>query len=167
MGIENQSPQGRLGIPFGRGQPVNNGFQDRLYADIGFGGYLQGGFGIQAQIILDLLQDPVDVGRRQVDLVNDRNNLQIVFQGQVKVGHGLRLHALAGVDQQQRPFAGSDGPGHLVGEVDMSGSIDKIQLVGVAVLGLVGQQNGLALDGDAPFFFNIHTVQDLIVKVPG
>jgi hypothetical protein len=35
-----------------------------------------------------------------------------------------------------------------------------------AVFGLVGQANGLALDGDAALPFDIHGVQDLIFEIP-
>jgi hypothetical protein len=41
----------------------------------------------------------------QVDLVDHRNDLQIVLHGGKRVGHRLRLDPLERIDQQQRPFA--------------------------------------------------------------
>ena len=64
--------------------------------------------------LLDLLLDPLDVRRREVDLVDHRHDLEVVLQGQLHVGHGLGLDALRGVDEQQRPFAGHQRPPNLV-----------------------------------------------------
>ena len=41
----------------------------------------------------------------QVDLVDDRNDLEVVLDGEVRVGERLRFDALRGVHQQQRAFA--------------------------------------------------------------
>jgi hypothetical protein len=54
--------------------------------------------------------DPVDVCRREVDLVDHRDDFQVVLQGQVQVGQGLGLDALAGIHQQQGPLTGRQGP---------------------------------------------------------
>jgi tRNA(Phe) wybutosine-synthesizing methylase Tyw3 len=45
----------------------------------------------------------VQVGARQVDLVDDRDDPQLLGERQVGVGHRLRLDALRRVDQEQRP----------------------------------------------------------------
>jgi hypothetical protein len=89
-----------------------------------------------------------------------------VFQGQVKVGQGLGLYALAGIDQQQRPFARGQGPAHLVGEIHVARCVDKIQIVGLAIFGIIWQTHSLAFDGDAPLALDIHGVQDLVLEVP-
>ena len=72
----------------------------------------------------------------QVDLVDDRDDFQIVVQRQVGVGERLRLHALRGVHHQQRAFAGLQAARDLVGEIDVAGRIDQVELVQVAVVGL-------------------------------
>jgi hypothetical protein len=43
---------------------------------------------------------------REVDLVQHRNDGEVVFHRQVEVGEGLGLDALCGVDEEDRPFAG-------------------------------------------------------------
>src|SRR5690554_7805964 len=43
----------------------------------------------------------------------------------------------------------------------MARGIDKIQLVGFTIFGGVVERYALGLDGDAPFPFEVHGVQDL------
>ena len=57
---------------------------------------------------------------RQVDLVQHRDDVQVVLERQVEVGQRLRLDALRGVDQQDGALAGGQRAGHLVGEVDVA-----------------------------------------------
>ncbi len=45
------------------------------------------------------------VGRRQVDLVDDRHDLQALLDRGVAVGHALGLDTLGCVDHQQGAFA--------------------------------------------------------------
>ena len=87
-----------------------------------------------------------------------------MVHGQVHIGQGLGLDALGGVDDQQGPFTGRQGPGHFVGKVHMAWGIDQVQDVVVPVLGLVIQLDRLVLD--APFPFQAHGVQDLVLHFP-
>jgi hypothetical protein len=121
--------------------------------------------GVESQILVDLLPDLFDVGRRQIDLVDHRHQLQVVLQRQVEVGQGLSLHPLGGVDQQQRPFARHQGAPHLVREIDMAGGVDQVELVLLAVLGLVDEGHGVALDGDAALALDVHRVENLIAEL--
>ena len=63
----------------------------------------------------------------QVDLVDDRDDLEIVVDGGVGVGQGLRLHALRGVDDQDRAFARGQASRHFVVEVDVAGRVDEVE----------------------------------------
>ena len=76
--------------------------------------------GIDADHVLDLLLDAVGVGRRQVDLVQDGQDLEVVVERLIDVGERLRLDALAGIDDQDRALAGGERARHLVGEVDVA-----------------------------------------------
>ena len=67
---------------------------------------------------------------RQVDLVEHRQHFQALLDGRVAVGYRLGFHTLSRVDDQQRALAGRQRAGHFVAEIDMSGRIDEIQLVG-------------------------------------
>ena len=79
--------------------------------------------------MLDLLANALRLGRRQVDLVDHRNNFEIVMQRQVRIGQRLRFHALRGVHHQQRAFAGLQAARNFVGEIDVAGRVDQVKLI--------------------------------------
>ena len=84
--------------------------------------------------VLELVHDRLGVGRRQVDLVEDRDERQALAQGEVDVGEGLGLDALGGIDDEDRALAGLEAVADLVGEVDVAGRVDQVEPVGQAVL---------------------------------
>ena len=140
---------------------VDNVLQHRRNIDAHFGGDLRSVHGGQADDILDFLLDARRVGRGQVDLVEHRADLQVVFQSQVGVGQGLGFHPLGGVHHQHCPLAGGQRAGHLVVEVHMSRGVNEIETIGLAVLGLVVHAHRTGLDGDAPLPLQVHVVQQL------
>ena len=103
------------------------------------------------------------LGRGQVDLVEHRHDLMARIERVVDVGERLRFDALAGVDHQQRSFAGRQRPRDLVGEVDMAGRVHQVEDVILAVLGVVVQPHGLRLDGDAALALDIHGIEHLFL----
>ena len=74
----------------------------------GLGRDLERVVGVEADHVLDLLADAVGLGRRQVDLVQDRQDLEMVVERLIDVGERLRLDALGRVDHQQRALAGGE-----------------------------------------------------------
>ena len=98
---------------------------------------------------------------RQVDLVDDRDDLEVVLDREVGVGQRLRLDALRGVDQQQRALAGGERPRDLVREVDVSRRVDQVEDVLLAGRRRVVQPDRMRLDGDAALALEIHRVEDL------
>ena len=76
---------------------------------------------------------PLRVGAREVDLVEDREDREIVVERQVDVRERLRLDALRGVDDQDGALAGGEAARHLVGEVDVPGRVDQVEDVVVPV----------------------------------
>ena len=75
---------------------------------------------LDADDFLDLLDDLRRIGRRQVDLVDDRHHFEPLLDRGVAVGDALRLDALRGIDDQQRPLAGGERARDFVGEVDVA-----------------------------------------------
>ena len=73
--------------------------------------------------------DRADVGVRQIDLVDDRNNRQPLFVGEMHVRHGLRFHALRRIDDQERAFARGQRARNFIGEIDMPGRIEQVEPV--------------------------------------
>ncbi|MPM70118.1 hypothetical protein SDC9_117071 [bioreactor metagenome] len=102
----------------------------------------------------------VRLGSGQVDLVEDRDDLQVGVEREVEVRQRLRLDALGGVDEQQGALAGIQGPRHLVGEVDVAGSVDHVQRVRLPV-DAPRQPHGLRLDGDPALALDVHPVEVL------
>ncbi len=118
---------------------------------------------VKTELGVDLLDDPFDICRWQVDLVDHRDDLQIVLHGKVEVGQCLGLHALGGIDEQQDAFAGGQRTGHLIREIHVARRVDEVQAVGFPVFGRIGQRDGLALDRNPPLTLDIHVVKHLVL----
>ena len=129
VGVEDEPGEGFFGAAFGGRDPGDDGLEDLVDADAFLGGAQDDVVRIQAQLAFDLLLDPVHVRGGQVDLVDHRDDGEVVLHGQIEVGHGLGLHALGGVHQQQHPLAGGQGPGDLVGEIHVARGVDEVELV--------------------------------------
>ena len=133
-----------------------------MHADALLGAGQNGVAGVQADDGLDLLADALRLGGRQIDLVDDRDDFQIVMQGQVGVGERLGLDALGGVHHQQGAFAGLQAARDLVGEIHVAGCVDEVELVKLAIVGAVIEAHGVRLDGDAALALQVHGIQDLL-----
>jgi hypothetical protein len=105
------------------------------------------------------------LGGRQVDLVEDRDDLEPRVDREVEVRERLRLDPLRRIDQQQDPVARRKRARHLVAEVDMAGRVDEVELVGHAVLGDVLHAHGRGLDRDPTLALEIHSIQELRAHV--
>ena len=89
---------------------------------------------------------------------------RLLFDRQVGVGDGLRLHALGRVDQQDRPLAGRQAARDLVVEVDVPGRVDQVQLVDLAVERVI-DRHGPGLDRDPALALQVHVVEQLLAKL--
>ena len=116
--------------------------------------------------VLQLVLAEGDVRARQVDLVDDRNDLHPEVDGKVGVGDRLGLDPLGGIDQQQGPLAGRQAARDLVGEVHVPGRVDEVESVVRAVGRLVLQGDRMALDGDASFPLQVHGIEQLLLHFP-
>ena len=162
LAVEYQRFQRRFGIPLGGGDILHDVLQHGFNVDAHFGGDLRGVHGGQADNVLHLLLGLLGIGGREVDLVEHRQDLQIVLHGKVGIGQRLRLHALRGVHHQHSALAGSQRAGNLIVEVHMARRVNQIQLIDLSILRLVVQLHSAGLDGDAPFPLQIHVVQQLV-----
>ena len=116
---------------------------------------------VEADDVGDLAPRLLRLRARQVDLVDDRDDLEVVLDGEVRVGERLRLDALRRVDEQQRAFAGGERPRHFVREVDVARRVDQVQDVLLARLRRVVQADRVRLDRDAALALEVHGVEDL------
>ena len=135
-----------------------------LDADAGLAADPQHVLRLAADEARELLGVLLGVGRRQIDLVQHRDDVQVVLERQVQVRESLRLDALRGIHQQDRAFARGERAADLVREVDVAGGVDHVQRVGRAVE-LPRHPHGLALDRDAALALDVHAVEVLRAHV--
>jgi hypothetical protein len=165
VGVEDQGPQRRLGIAVRRGQALDDGLEQLVDALTRLRRHPQHLVRRPSHHRGKLGGDAIGVGGGEIDLVDHRDDLQILLDGHIGVGQRLGLHALRGVDHQQRPLARLEAARHLVGEVDVAGGVDEVQLVGVAGGVFVVDPDRVRLDGDAPLALDLHLVEHLVAHV--
>ena len=107
-GVEDQTLQRRVGIAFWGGYFLNDGVQQLRDALAGLAAGPEDILTRATQQLDDLVFHLVGAGARQVDLVDHRNDLQVVLDGHIEIRDGLRLDTLGGVDNQQGALAGRD-----------------------------------------------------------
>ena len=120
----------------------------------------------QTDEVLHLLADPLGIGGREVDLVDDGDQRQVVLQGEVDIRHRLGLDPLRRVDEQDRALAGGERATDLVGEIDVAGRVDQVQLIGQAIARRVVHADRARLDGDALLALQIHRIEELRDHLP-
>ena len=166
--VEDQRPGRGVGVT-DRGRGALDHLVEHLGdALAGLGTHPQDVSRLAADDVRDLLGVLLRVGARQVDLVEHGDDLEVGGEREVEVGQGLRLDALGGVDEKDRGLAGLQGPGDLVGEVDVARGVDHVEHVGaglgtllVAWLDRPRHPDGLALDGDPALALDVHAVEVL------
>ena len=160
-GVEDEGLEGGFGVALRGREEVDDGLEDGGDVEAGLGGDGDRVVGREADGLFNHLLGALDVGGGEIDLVDDGDDLEAVGDGEIGVGEGLGFDALGGIDDEQGAFAGGERAGDLVGEVDVAGGVDEVELVGVAILGLVDHADGVGLDGDAAFALEVHSVEDL------
>ena len=152
--------RGSVGLPFGGG--TSRTTRSRM-SSIPMPVFAEHGMASVASIPItsDFFGRGFGVGAPQVHLVQDRNHLDAEIDRRVAVGDRLRFDALRRVDDEKRPFAGGERTAHFIGKVHVPRGVDEVELVRLAVLGLVLERRGLRLDRDAAFALEVHAVQNL------
>ena len=133
-GVEDQRLERRVGIAGRRRQARDDRLEDLRDAGARLGAGQQRVVAVEADDVRDLAARLFGLRARQIDLVDDRDDLEAVLDREVGVGQRLRLDALRRVDEQQRAFAGGQRARHLVREVDVARRVDQIEDVLLAVV---------------------------------
>ena len=63
---------------------------------------------VEPDDVLDLALRFVRLRAGQVDLVDDRHDLEVVLDSEIRIRQGLRLDALGGIHEEKRAFAGCE-----------------------------------------------------------
>ena len=166
QGVEDQRLQRRVRVSGGRRDLFHNGFQHRLDVDAVFRGNQRCILGFQSDHVLDLVNDPLRLCTGKVDLVDHRNDVQIVIQRQIHIGQRLGLNALGRIHHQHRAVTGCQASGHLVVEVHMPGRIDEVEHVLLPVFCFIYVTHGLRFNGNSPLPLQFHIVQHLCLHLP-
>ena len=94
-----------------------------------------------------------------------RQQLEALVDGEVDVRHRLGLDALGGIDDEDRSLARGQTARDLVREIDMTGRVDQVEQIIVAVLRVVDHADRVALDGDAALALEVHRVEHLLAHL--
>ncbi len=164
--VEDEPLERQLRVPLRGRDPVDDGLEDLGDTRP----FLRGGeddlLTRDREDALQLLHDDLGLGRRKIDLVDDRDDRETFAQGEVDVGQRLRLDALRSVDDEDGALAGLQAPADLVCEVHVPGSVDQVEAVHEAVVRGVLEAHGPGLDRDALLALEVHGVQNLAHHLP-
>ena len=160
-GVEDQRGGPVLGGLLRRRHALHDGLEQFRNAGAVLRGDQQDFLARDRQNLLELVVAQRQVGGGEVDLVDDRDDEKVVAHGEVHVRDGLRLHALGGVEHEDRALAGGERTAHLIGKIHVAGSVDEVQLVFVSVGSCEEHANRVGFDRDPAFLFQVHGVQEL------
>ena len=105
IAVENERLQRLFVVARGGGNVPDDRFEHRFDVDAVFGGNERGIGRVDADDVLNFPLHRFGVGGRQIDLVDDRHDLQPVLHREIGVGKRLRFDALRRVHHQKRPLA--------------------------------------------------------------
>ena len=105
IGVEDQCLEGCVGVTDGSGDVRDNSLQQLMDAIARLARDTHSIVAGNGKAFLDLDLGALDIGRRQVDLVDRRKNLKAGVHGEKSVGHRLRLDALRGVNHEHCTLA--------------------------------------------------------------
>jgi len=104
----------------------------------------------------------LDIRARQIDLVDDWNDLQVVIQRKIHIGKGLGFDTLRCIHHEQSAFAGRHAARDFISEINVARRVNKVQDVLPAVGRPIAKSHGVSLNGDAALPLKVHVVKDLI-----
>ena len=165
VGIKNQRAQGGILVALRRRHLLDDLLHHRVDVDAHLGGNAGGLVRRDADHVLNLLPHMLRLGARQVDLVDDRHDLQPCVHGQIRVGQCLRLDALGGVHHQHRALTCGERARYFIVKVHVAGRVDQVEHIILIVLRVIDQCHRMGLDGNAALALQVHVVQDLVFHV--
>ena len=66
---------------------------------------------------------------------------------------------MGGVDNQECPITRREAPRYFVGEVNVSGGVNEVELIGLTVFSLIVKPHSLRFDGNAPLALEVHAIE--------
>src|SRR5688500_13259944 len=127
--VDDQRLQRRFLAAARRRNPLDDALEQFVYTETGLGADAYRIVRLDADDVLDLAYDAVGIRGRQIDLVDDGQHLEPLLDGRIAIRDALCFDTLPRVDAEQRSFARRERARDLVGEVDVPGCIDEVDLV--------------------------------------
>ncbi len=115
--------------------------------------------------LFDFAHHALGIGGGQIDLVDHRNDRQIVFERQMVVRQRLRFDALRRVDNENRALACRKRTRDLVRKVDVPRRVDQIQLIDLPVFRAIVERDGMHADRDPALALQVHRIERLLFHV--
>ena len=140
---------------------MDNGFQNIFHIQSGLCGYARRVMRFNTDNILDLIRNPVRSCAWQVDLVDDREHIQVMIQRQIHIRQSLGFNALGCVYHKNSAVTGCQASGYLVVKVHMSRGVDQVKNILFSIFRVVDGADRLRLDGNAALPLQIHIIQYL------
>ena len=103
--VEDKRLKRSLRITFRSRNPFHYGIKNFLHALTGLSGSEKNLFLLAAQQVCHLIGNDIDHCRFHINLVEDRNDLEIMLNGKVKVGYGLGLNTLGCINYKDGTLA--------------------------------------------------------------
>ena len=166
-GVEDKCLKRSVIVAFRSGNSFNDCFKNGMDVNAGFCGNLRSIKSGNSDDVLDFVCNSFRVCCGKVNFIDYRNDLKVVVNRKIGVCKGLCLNTLGSVNDKDCAFASCKGAGNLIVEVNMSGSIDKVENIVVSVVCFVIKANCAGFDGDSAFTLDVHVVQKLFFHFAG
>ncbi|CAH0326311.1 hypothetical protein SRABI128_05263 [Microbacterium sp. Bi128] len=163
-GVEDHRARRGVGLSDRGGDLLDDAVEELFDAGARFAADAQHVGGVPADEAGQLGGVLVGIGGGKVDLVQDRDDLQVVLEREVEVRERLGFDALRGVDEKDRALARGERTADLVREVDVAGRVDHVECEGLAAGG-PRHPHRLRLDRDAALALDVHAVEVLRAHV--
>ena len=124
--VEDQGSKRLVLLSARRRQKLDDALEDLIDAGIVLRGNKRRFGSVQADYVFDLLLYFFRLRGRKVDLVDDRQDLEVRVDREISVCQRLRFDALCRVNDQDRAVTGSQASGNFIVKVNVAGRVDEI-----------------------------------------
>src|SRR5438094_9923519 len=132
-GIKKKSLERGIRIAFRRRNTIDNGLEDFFDAVSIFCADQQCVLGIHSDNRIQLFARARNICAGKIDLIDDRQDLEMVIDCKIGVDERLRLHSLRCIHNKKGALASCKASRDFITEVDVAWRIDQIQDVVTAV----------------------------------
>ncbi len=165
-GIKDQRFERRRFIPFGRRNLLYDLLEHRFNVCSHLRRNERSVLCLDPDDVLDFIFYTFRLRARQIDLIDDRHDLEIVVDREVTVGKCLRLDPLRRVHDENSALAGSQASGNLIIKIDMARRVDQIKYILFPVFRLIYDTDCLRFYRDPPLALQFHIVKHLRLHLP-